>query len=100
MHPQDILALRQQMGVSQRKLAQILNVGHQTIHRWEHGITAPSEMHIALMEQLWQEVQQRKEEDQRRQWVNNLLTLAASGAFGLLLGKIFSDITKEGEETP
>lgn len=100
MHPQDIRRLRQEMGVSQRKLAQILDVGHQTIRRWEHGITAPSEMHIALMEQLWQEVQRRKQEEQRRQWVNSLLTLAASGAFGALLGKIFSDIAKGEEETP
>ena len=99
MHPQDIHTLRQEMGVSQRKFAQILNVGHQTIRRWEHGITAPSEMHTALMEQLWQEVQRRKEKERRQQWVNSLLALAAGGAFGALLGKIFSDAAKEKEGT-
>ena len=47
-----IIAFREQYGISQRKLAQILGVNTGTVKAWEAGDFAPSEKSLALGQAL------------------------------------------------
>lgn len=87
----------------------ILDVGSATVRRWEKGQTQPGRFREEVMIAIHEEVMRRREQqriaqgnaerDRRQQkFVEGLLALAAGGAFGLMLGKIFSGNSNEGND--
>ena len=47
--------LRKNLGISQDKLAELLNVGVASIRRWESGSTTPLPNHLEKINQLIKE---------------------------------------------
>lgn len=82
----EIRQIRKRLGVNQVKFGQLLNVSRNTIINWESGRSQPSE----LKEDLIREYDRKAREQQGDEWVAKLVGLAAGGAFGILLGKLFS----------
>jgi len=52
MKKQDILTIRNQLGLSQKELAEKLGVKRLTIARWESGKTKPNAEYLAMLEKL------------------------------------------------
>jgi DNA-binding XRE family transcriptional regulator len=91
MTPSEIRAVRERMGVTQVEFAQLLNVSRNTVVNWEAGKAQPSELKADLIRQY----DRRAREQQSDQWVKRFLALAAGGAFGALLGQLFSSPESE-----
>jgi transcriptional regulator with XRE-family HTH domain len=99
MSPEEIRLLREELGLSRRKFAQLLDVTHRTIGNWEEGRSTPSKMKIDLMRDLRRRARQEmKEGTDPEEWVQALLTLAAAGAFGMVLGKIYDGLTNDDDD--
>lgn len=49
MDPKQLREKRKRMGLSQEKLARLLDVSHVTIGSWEAGKTAPSIAHARVL---------------------------------------------------
>jgi transcriptional regulator with XRE-family HTH domain len=99
MSPQEIRLLREELGLSRRKFAQLLDVTHRTIGNWEDGRSSPSKMKVDVMRDLRRRARQEKREGtDPQEWVQALLGLAAAGAFGMMLGKIYNGLTNDQEE--
>ena len=47
-----LVRLRAKLGLSQEKLADLLNVSFATINRWENGVSEPSRVHMMQIEEL------------------------------------------------
>ena len=52
MIPEEIIAIRKNLGVSQEKFAQLLGATVATINRWENGKTIPSRLYIKELKEL------------------------------------------------
>lgn len=50
--PEQIIALRKKLELTQEELARKLNTTFSTISRWENGWSEPSNMAVGLLEQL------------------------------------------------
>lgn len=101
MSPEEIILLRQELGLSQRKLAQLLDVSHTLVQRWEKGLSTPPPMKVDVMRDLRKRARQQKREEESEdpdEWVQALLAMAAGGAFGAMLAKIYSDLNNSDEE--
>lgn len=99
MSPEEIRLLRQELGLSQRKLAQLLDVSHTSVQRWERGETVPPKMKVDLMSDLRRRARQKKREGvDPNEWIQALLAMAAGGLFGAMLGKIYKDFSGDAEE--
>jgi len=42
LHPKQLLAVREHLGLSKESLARLLGIGVSSVHRWEKGDTGPS----------------------------------------------------------
>ena len=71
MAPNQILALRTALGLSQVQFAQLFGVHFMTISKWERGVVAPSPYQTALMSQFAQTAAARQQ--QAQEVVKNLL---------------------------
>ena len=71
MAPNQILALRTALGLSQVQFAQLFGVHFMTISKWERGVVAPSPYQTALMGQFAQTAAARQQ--QAQEVVKNLL---------------------------
>lgn len=56
----DIRAIRQQLGLNQRDLAERLGVSKRTISRWETGSSQPHLVYREQLAGLWRKQWQRK----------------------------------------
>lgn len=52
MTPEEIKAIRQSLGITQNKFAQLLEASPITINRWENGHVAPSRLYIKELKEL------------------------------------------------
>jgi putative transcriptional regulator len=52
LSPQQILALRLALGLSQIQFAQLFGVHFMTVSKWERGLVVPSTYQSALMDQF------------------------------------------------
>lgn len=52
MTPAQIKSLRQRIGVSQEKFAQLLETTVVSINRWENGVNKPSRLYVKELEAL------------------------------------------------
>lgn len=99
MSPEEIKLLRQSLDISQREFARLLDVSHATIQNWESGRTRPQKMKVDLMRDLRRKAQKEKERGgDVQEFLEGLLALAAGGAFGLMLGKIYSDLSNDSDD--
>lgn len=97
--PGEIKLLREELGLSQRKLAQLLDVSHTTVQNWEKGRAVPSRMKVALMKDLRDRARQKKRAGaDADEWLQALLAMAAGGLFGAMLTKIYRDLNNDMEE--
>jgi transcriptional regulator with XRE-family HTH domain len=71
MKPQEIAALRRDLGLSQVQFAQLFGVHFMTVSKWEHGIIVPSPYQFALMVKFSETAKVKQEEAQEK--VKNLL---------------------------
>jgi DNA-binding XRE family transcriptional regulator len=85
MTSSEIRDIRERLGLTQHEFAQLLDVGRTTVVNWERGRTNPPELKKDMIRRLGAEAEKRRNEE----WVRALLGLAAAGAFGSLLGKLF-----------
>lgn len=91
--------VRQELGLSQRKLAKLLDVSHTTVQNWEKGTAIPSPMKVDLMKDLLRRARQKKRQGtDPDEWVQTLLTMAAGGLFGAMLAKIYTDLRNPEDE--
>ena len=102
MDPSTIRQIRRDLGITQPDFATLLNVGVATVRRWEKGNTRPNQLQVEMMTGIHRKVMRRREqqriqrenaqrEKRNQEFIQGLVALAAGGAFGVLLGKIFSD---------
>jgi putative transcriptional regulator len=52
MKPEEIQEIRQKLGVTQEKLAQLLGTTVVTVNRWENGKVRPSRLYIKELKEL------------------------------------------------
>lgn len=52
MTPEEIIAIRQSLGITQNKFAQLLEASPITVNRWENGHTVPSRLYIKELKEL------------------------------------------------
>jgi putative transcriptional regulator len=71
MPPEQVLALRNALGLSQVQFAQLFGVHFMTISKWERGLVVPSPYQVALMQQFAQTAAAQAQ--QAREAVKNLL---------------------------
>lgn len=98
MDARDVRMIRRDLGVTQREFATLVNVGINTVRRWEQGRTQPSDLHAGTMRSIHQKVMRHREqaaENNRKQaqqdFIKTLLGMAAAGAFAKLLATLFSN---------
>jgi len=53
LKPEQVQGLRDLVRLSQGKFAEKMLVNRVTVWRWEHGKSAPSEVHVRQMRTLW-----------------------------------------------
>jgi DNA-binding XRE family transcriptional regulator len=87
MTPSEIRAVRDRLGLNQTDFAQLLNVSRNTVTKWENGRSTPS----LLKEDMIRQYDRQARESDDNEFIRQFLALAAGGAFGALLGKLFSD---------
>ena len=61
LNPQEILALRVALGLSQIQFAQLFGVHFMTVSKWERGLVAPSIYQLALMDQFAKTAKAKRE---------------------------------------
>jgi transcriptional regulator with XRE-family HTH domain len=71
MAPDQILALRTALGLSQIQFAQLFGVHFMTVSKWERGVIVPSTYQLALMNQFAQTAAAKQQQAQNE--VKNLL---------------------------
>jgi DNA-binding XRE family transcriptional regulator len=99
MSPEEIRLLREELGLSQRKFSQLLDVHHGTIANWEEGRSTPSPMKVSVMRDLRKRARQEKRQGTNaEEWIEALLVAAAGGAFGVMLGKIYEGLSNDNSE--
>lgn len=95
MSPEEVRLTRESLGLSMRKFAQLLDVNHRTVSNWENGRTSPPPMKAAVIRDLRKRARQEEGGAGAQELVESLLALAAGGAFGALLAKIYTDLSKD-----
>lgn len=88
MNRDEIRRIRKSLGLTQHQFGQLLDVSRTTVMNWETGRTSPPELKQDIIRQLGRKADQR--ESGENDWARKLLALAAGGAFGMLLGKLFA----------
>ena len=98
MDARDVRMIRRDLGVTQREFATLVNVGINTVRRWEQGRTRPSDLHAGTMRSIHQKVmrhrKQAAEENRKKaqeDLIKTLLGMAAAGAFAALFAALFSN---------
>jgi putative transcriptional regulator len=71
MPPEQVLALRNALGLSQVQFAQLFGVHFMTVSKWERGLVIPSPYQVALMHQFAQTAAAQAQQAQEA--VKNLL---------------------------
>ncbi|MCH8618037.1 helix-turn-helix domain-containing protein [Undibacterium sp. TS12] len=56
MAPEDIIAIRKSIGLTQADFARLFDAHVMTISKWERGVVTPSPYQIGLMEHFRQKV--------------------------------------------
>lgn len=88
--PHEIRNLRRTLGMTQERFGQLFDRDASTIFRWENGVYDPDPASAAALVRLWNDVQQRKNEDTEGT-TENLSGFAkgliAGGIFGYLISK-------------
>jgi len=54
MSPEEIVALRKLLGLTQADFARLFDAHVMTVSKWERGVTSPSPYQVALMERFRQ----------------------------------------------
>jgi transcriptional regulator with XRE-family HTH domain len=67
-----------------------LGVTRQAVSAWERGVRTPTEYQQALLRQIEEELDARKQERQRKQFVQAITGLAAGAGIGALLSYLFN----------
>jgi len=62
MRSEDVIAIREQLGLSRKKLAELLGTPYETVCRWENGKRSPSKSYEAQLRTLAGEIAVRKPE--------------------------------------
>lgn len=62
MSPEEIVAIRKLLGLTQADFARLFDAHVMTISKWERGVVTPSPYQVALMEQFRQRAEAAKEE--------------------------------------
>lgn len=52
MKPEEIKSIREELGITQEKLAYLLGASFSTVNRWENGVQTPSRLYIKEMREL------------------------------------------------
>lgn len=52
MKPEDIIAIRNKLGVTQEKFAQMLGATTTSVNRWENGKVIPSRLYVKEIKEL------------------------------------------------
>jgi DNA-binding XRE family transcriptional regulator len=86
MDPSEVRSIRERLDVTQFEFAQLLDVSRNTVVNWERGRSTPSPLKKDLIRQIDKQARQNNSDE----FVRKLMALAAGGAFGALLGKLFS----------
>jgi len=71
MTPNDIVAIRKSLGLTQTDFARLFDAHVMTISKWERGVAGPSPYQISLMEHFKQKAEQQAAQAQTE--VKNLL---------------------------
>jgi transcriptional regulator with XRE-family HTH domain len=90
MQPQEVRRIRKRLGLNQTDFGRLLGVSKTTVYNWETGTHGVPPLKGGVIRQLDAQAQKR-EQQEREEWLNALLVLAVGGLFTVLLNKIFSD---------
>ena len=71
MTPNEIVAIRKSLGLTQTDFARLFDAHVMTISKWERGVAEPSPYQISLMEHFKQKAEQQATQAQTE--VKNLL---------------------------
>jgi putative transcriptional regulator len=85
----EVSAVRNQLGLSQVQLAQLLGVHPLTVSKWERGLLGPTPHQIALLESFAKASQAKKQIGSEAS--NLLVTAGVAAALLLLLSAAFGE---------
>jgi DNA-binding transcriptional regulator YiaG len=66
MTPDEIRAFRDKADLTQRELADLLEISPSAVAQWETGVTSPSENQVVLMTKMEEAIEKREEKEWRR----------------------------------
>jgi len=52
MTPEDIIKMREELGITQEKFANLLGTSFSTVNRWENGKSKPSRLSIRQLKEI------------------------------------------------
>jgi DNA-binding transcriptional regulator YiaG len=90
MSPDRISRIRERAGWTLQEMGDTLGVTRQAVSAWERGVRTPTEYQQALLRQIEEELDARKQERQRKQFVQAITGLAAGAGIGALLSYLFN----------
>lgn len=86
MTAQEIKQLRQDLGIDQRELAEIVGVSQPAVAQWELGNRVPDRHAHAVLKKL-----RERADREGSQLAETLLTVAGTAGFVMVLDKLFGD---------
>jgi transcriptional regulator with XRE-family HTH domain len=91
MTPDRIAQIRERAGWTLQQMGDTLGVTRQAVSAWERGVRNPTEYQQALLKQIEQELDARKKERERQQFIQAITGLAAGAGVAALLSFLFSN---------
>jgi putative transcriptional regulator len=96
MKPNEIVQLRELLGISQPQLAEMLGVHPMTISKWERGVAEPTPYQTEMMEKFRLGALHEKA---IKTVIAALLVIGAAAAVGYLLYKAIKEIGDAVQKT-
>ena len=85
MTPQQIKALRDELGWTQQQMGSFLNVSQVGIWRWESAQATPDAYRMAALKQLRTRLEQARVARQQQEFIEGLKVAGALGVLSLLV---------------
>jgi len=84
--PEEIKKLRDDLGVTQRELAEIIGVTDAAVAQWEMGKRVPDRRAQAILQKL-----RERTSEEGASLAESLLTIAGTAGLVMVLSKLFED---------
>jgi transcriptional regulator with XRE-family HTH domain len=98
MTPDRIAQIRERAGWTFQEMGDTLGVNRSTVYHWENGNRTPTPYHREVLRNIERQLN-RRDKQQREQFVQAITGLAAGAGIAALLSFLFSDSSSSTDST-